>query len=369
MVQPACPYFGNCGGCSAQHIDYKLQLENKAKQLSSSIKFTGIKRFGSKEYGYRNRMDFVFHKNGVGLRRKGSWHNIVDIERCEIANEKLNMLLKEVRDFFSVPDYFDVIKKSGTLRYAVIRTPQQDSSISFMLNSDSSRIKEAVEKIREFSNVTTAGNALVSYCPSNTDISISDDYFVVKGSDMLKESYLGKTFWYSSQGFFQNNSEMAEAMQAYCNGLLKKYETSKADLLDLYGGVGTFGIINSSLFKSITIVESIKQCIDAANKNFQENNITNAKALLLDAKQLRKVPLRKPLFVVTDPPRSGMHPKTIECLKELKPEVIIYVSCNVEQLGKDLPKFREYEIKSAALFDLFPQTVHSEAIVELVRKP
>jgi tRNA/tmRNA/rRNA uracil-C5-methylase (TrmA/RlmC/RlmD family) len=115
------------------------------------------------------------------------------------------------------------------------------------------------------------------------------------------------------------------------------------------------------------IIESIKQCIDAADINIKENNVKNAKTIVLDAKQLKKVELKKPLFVITDPPRSGMHPKTIEQLKNLKPEVIIYISCNIQQLGKDLLKFKDYKIKSAALFDLFPQTPHIEAVVEMVK--
>ena len=67
-----------------------------------------------------------------------------------------------------------------------------------------------------------------------------------------------------------------------------------------------------------------------------------------------KIDLPEKLVVITDPPRSGMHEKTIEQLKRLKPRVIIYVSCNPDQLGKDLPKFKQYTVKSVALFDLFP---------------
>ena len=75
----------------------------------------------------------------------------------------------------------------------------------------------------------------------------------------------------------------------------------------------------------------------------------------------------KPLFVILDPPRSGMHQKTINHLNQLLPEVIIYISCNPQQLGKDIPRFRKYKIKSVALFDFFPQTFHSEVIAELVK--
>jgi tRNA/tmRNA/rRNA uracil-C5-methylase (TrmA/RlmC/RlmD family) len=72
--------------------------------------------------------------------------------------------------------------------------------------------------------------------------------------------------------------------------------------------------------------------------------------------------------VITDPPRSGMHPDTVIDLNKRKPKAIIYISCNIQQLSKDIPKFYDYDLKSAALFDLFPQTPHCEGVVELVRK-
>ena len=76
----------------------------------------------------------------------------------------------------------------------------------------------------------------------------------------------------------------------------------------------------------------------------------------------------KDLYVITDPPRVGMHEETIIQLRKLKPKLIIYISCNVDQLAKDLPKFKDYKIKSAAVFDLFPQTNHMESVIELVLK-
>lgn len=368
MANPLCTYFGECGGCSCQHIDYSVQLENKKKALARAINFDNITVFSGKEYGYRNRMDFVFTKSGIGLRKKDKWHNIIDIEKCAISNEKLNTLLKETRDFFKEPDYFDLKRGTGTFKYAVIRTPREDSSISFVL-SESGKLSEAIEQAKEFAAKTTANNILVTYVPKETDESVSDEFFAVKGNDMLKEKYLGIEFLYSVQGFFQNNQEIAEKMHQYVHELLKSHNTKDAHLLDLYAGVGTFGIINAKLFKNVTIIENSKQCIDAANLNITNNNIQNAKALVLDAKQLKKVQLPQPLFVITDPPRSGMEPKTIQQLNELRPAAIIYISCNIQQLAKDIQKFSNYSVKSAAMFDLFPQTNHIEAVVELARIP
>jgi 23S rRNA (uracil1939-C5)-methyltransferase len=368
MTDQKCPFFNQCGGCSSQHISYEMQVDNKAKQLAS---FIGVQKdtiqvFSDKEFHYRNRMDFIFHPRGLGLRQKGDWKHIVDIDRCIISDERLNVLLKEVREYFKSVDAFDVRRHNGTYRYAVIRTPTNDSSISFVLNDDSTRLGDAVGKIKEFAKHTTANNIAITYVPAQTDMSISSEFYMVKGIDMLNEDYLTKKFKYSVQGFFQNNTLMAEKMQEYVNGVLQKYETPDHTLLDLYCGVGTFGICNSKLFKNVVMVESDQNCIDAAILNIKENDATNCEAILLDATNIKKLEMSEKLFIITDPPRSGMHPKTIEQIKKLKPKVMIYISCNIQQLGKDLEKFKGYNIKSVAMFDLFPQTPHVEAIVELV---
>jgi len=366
MAEPLCIYFGKCGGCLSQNVDYTVQLENKRRTLAKAAKFEGVEIFHGKEYFYRTRVDMVFHEGGLGFRKKGTWHKIVDIEKCVIANEVINRLIGEIRSFFKNVDYFEPKKNRGTFRYAVIRAPQEDSSVSFVLNADSTHLLAAREQISSFAAETSAANVIVTYVPGNTDISVSNDYFVLKGRDLLRETYLGRTFSYNVQGFFQNNYEMSLRLHQYVRDILARYETGGSHLVDLYGGVGTFGIINSGLFREVTIVESFPQSIESARANIAANMVENVKAVELDAKRLKNLNLRQPLAVITDPPRSGMHPQTIHELKSLKPELIIYVSCNIRQLGVDLEKFADYRVKSAALFDFFPHTPHCEAVVEMV---
>ncbi|MCK5344899.1 MAG: class I SAM-dependent RNA methyltransferase, partial [Candidatus Heimdallarchaeota archaeon] len=225
--------------------------------------------------------------------------------------------------------------------------------------------------IKAFSLKTSANNILITYMPAKTDMSYGEEFIAIKGSDMLEETLMGKTFHYSAQGFFQNNHAMAEKMHEYVNDKLRSHTSDlefKPHFLDLYGGVGTFGIINADLFKTVKTVESFEGCTVAAKANIELNKTDNVEAINMDATQLRKLTLTSPLYVVTDPPRSGMHPKTIEELIRIQPEAIIYISCNIKQLEKDLPKFKKhYHLKSVAVFDLFPQTNHMETVVELIK--
>lgn len=380
MVEPNCMYFNECGGCSAQHIEYKTQLENKQKFIKDILKLDDagkVKVFFGQEYNYRNKMEFYFHPGGIGLRRKDKYSEIVDIHRCEIAEDRVNTLLREVRSFFKKVDSYHVGKKTGTFMQAVIRSSTKNTSISFILYEESQRLTPAVELIRRFAETTTADNIVIAYSSDDERNFSEEDYFVVKGTEFLQEGFMGLEFIYPTEGFFQNNTKVAAMMQEYVNSLLKAHEDEtrkNAMLLDLYGGVGTFGLVNASLFNKALIAEFSESAIDAAKKNIANNNVSNAEAIVLDAKQLSNLGLdggiKSDLFVILDPPRSGMNPKTIDELKRLKPEAIIYISCNPSQMGKDVLKFTSsnYELKSTAMFDMFPQTNHAEAIVELVKK-
>jgi 23S rRNA (uracil-5-)-methyltransferase RumA len=376
----SCPFFGQCGGCSYLDIDYKAQLEKKRKEFENILGISPVIAFFGYEYHYRNRMDFIFHHNnslnnngftGLGLRKKEEWKVIVDVGHCLIAEEKINKILFEIRDFFTDAESFDIKSFTGTFRYAVIRCATSGTSVSFVLNLDSDKIKEAIKNISDFTLKSDVNNILVTYVPGNIESSISKEYDVLKGNEMLWQEYLGKRFFYHAQGFFQNNHEMAEIMQRHVSKLLEKYDTKDAHLLDLFGGVGTFGIINADKFKDVLIVENCEESIDAANMNISINKQHNVKAIVYDAmklSELEELNAMQPLYVITDPPRAGMNKKTIICLNRLKPKVIVYVSCNVETLAKDLQRFEGYEVKSASMFDLFPHTPHAEAVVELVRK-
>jgi len=383
---PKCPYFAdptvkeenvelapgqgrNCGGCATQHLTYSTQLKNKKDRLIQELDgYSDIQVYSDDEWFYRNRMDMVFTSGGLGFKEKGKWWRTLPVKQCVISSNKLNELITEINEFFGPDfDYFNVKTHEGTYKYATIRTPQSDSSVSIVLNRQSERYDEAAGKVKEYAKVSTANNVLITNMKAKSSQSFGTEFEVVKGSDMLEETLMGKTFHYSSQGFFQNNSVMAEKMHEYVHDLLKGYEKGEyAELLDLYGGVGTFGIVNADLFHKVTSIEDFEACIVAAKANIERNKLSNVEAICMDAKRLKQVKLpSSELYVVTDPPRSGMHEETIIQLKKLKPEKIIYISCNVEQLGKDIPKFKDYQIRSAALFDLFPQTNHMESVIEL----
>ncbi|RLE41485.1 23S rRNA (uracil(1939)-C(5))-methyltransferase RlmD [Candidatus Woesearchaeota archaeon] len=375
---PECEYFGRCGGCSTQHLPYKAQLENKKRFVLHLLqrvldKVAEPKIYSGPEYHYRNRMDFVFCNKGLGLRKRRKFDKIIPIKHCKISSERINELLKEVWDWYeankSTIEPFQHRKALGTLKYAVIRaTLSGDSSISFIMNEASSHLREHVELVKEFASKTTANNVIVGYVPRRSDLSIAKECFPVKGRLELEECLQGKRFLFHSQAFFQTNSHMASELVGYCYQVMNGYPTTQATLVDLFGGVGSFGICLGELFKEVLIIDNASESIECAAKNLSTNNI-KGNAIAADASVLGKLNLSPPLYMIVDPPRSGMHRKVIARVIETKPDVLLYVSCNPKQLAKELPSFSKYyTIKSLAIFDMFPHTPHVEVVVELLRK-
>ncbi|MEK6942980.1 MAG: hypothetical protein AABX00_02880 [Nanoarchaeota archaeon] len=357
MRDPICQYFGTCAGCDTQHIEYSVQLQNKVKNIAAMLKISpeSVKVFQDKEFEYRNRMDFLFSQYCIGLRSKTN--KVIGIEMCPISSSTVNKLLDEIRIFF-----LD-INISRAIKYAVVRA-SKTSSIGFIINEDSKQRDEAFELITQFCLRTSADNVVVGYVPHLSEDSTSLKFKIVKGKEILEEEFLGKKFFYHSQAFFQNNSKMAEKMIGYVKEIL---HGKKGHLVDLYGGVGNFGLCMD--FEKITIIESHPLSVECAKKNILVNNIKNAEAIALDAKKIDRIKISRPLHVINDPPRTGMDLLAIKKLTNLKPDTIIYVSCNPLKFKKEFPKFAKegYSIKSVAMFDLFPQTNHIEMVVEMER--
>jgi 23S rRNA (uracil-5-)-methyltransferase RumA len=366
MAEPLCPYFRRCGGCLYQHIDYPEQLRKKAAAVEQATGLSSIEVFSDEPYFYRHRMDFIFHPGGLGLRERRRWWRVVDIERCVIAAEPLNGLIQEIRHFFHPVEAFDLRSKRGTFRFAVIRTTSLESSISIVLNEEAKNLTSALDQVRQWAESTSAQNIIATFVPPNRDVSVSENYQVIKGRPFLETELLGQKFQFPVQGFFQNNPKMTERLHRFCRSILENHSGGRASLLDLYAGVGPFGLLNADLFDHVYLVENYGPAVQAAKQNALRQGKKNVIPILAEAKEIQRLPLPSPSVVVADPPRSGLHPKVLKYLNHIKPKVILYISCNIRQLRHDLAALSgAYQAQRIALFDFFPQTPHLEVAVEL----
>ncbi len=333
-----------------------------------------IRVFVGEQFHYRNRMDFTFHPTGLGLRKPGKWDHVLDISSSELANSNVNRLLSEVRAFVTdtLPfDTFDLRNKTGTFRYATIRAPSLSSSITFILSSESGDLAAAKERALQFSKISSADSVLVGFVSKLDDRSLSDQFEVIKGSVYLSEKINNHVFMFHSQAFFQNNSLMAEQMVSYVCSLFS--QSSSRTLLDLYGGVGLFGISCAPLFDRVVVVESHPLSLDCAKMNAKQSAFSSVETYACEIESLRAASfyssvVSQDLAMIVDPPRSGISRKALNNVLSLKPRTLVYISCNPLVFANELSSFsREgYLIKSCALFDMFPKTQHVEMIVELV---
>lgn len=380
VVTARCEYFGTCGGCSTQHVPYEVMLKNKQQLVFNLLKKSRVELATipeiehADEYHYRNRMDFLVTKHGLAQRQKSNPTSYVPITHCPISNASINKLVSEVNEWLSnQPDLeaYDFKTKRGTVKFCLIRAPDfsNQTTLSFVLDSQSQKKQEHIDMITSFATHTSSDNVVIAISIGD-DQSTSTECFAVKGSLYLSENMNDNVFTFHSQGFFQNNSVMAKKMLDSTKQILQKYPTRDAFLGDIYGGVGVFGITNADLFSQVLIIESYCPSIDSAQKNIADNAVLNARALCADASILSKeVPNNKPLFLILDPPRSGMSEKAIKQVMDLEPQAIVYISCNPQALAKEMKRFtKKYTIESIKVFDLFPQTNHIETIVELKKK-
>ncbi|MBS3147972.1 23S rRNA (uracil(1939)-C(5))-methyltransferase RlmD [Candidatus Woesearchaeota archaeon] len=372
MATPKCPYFGTCGGCTLQNLSKEEQAGKKLNAVKLLLESRGINAptsiASANEYEYRNRMDFVFCDEGVGLRERENWNKLVQIKQCAISNTKLNKILTELWTWSlrEKPDAFKLKSKAGTFKYAVIRAPQntQDSCVTIILNKNSSKIEDAKKLIQLFAKTTTAHSINIGYVEDANDVSVSDELESVKGEKTFTEKLLDKTFTYSSQAFAQNNTRMAEEMIKHVQMIVDKDDKPTDLLIDLYGGAGTFGISLAHLFKETIVIDNNEENIKSALHNIKLNKV-KADARFADAKALSEYKERNYTLIV-DPPRAGMHPSVLREIVRQLPKEIVYISCNPLKMAEELAILKnQYLIESVKLFDLFPQTEHVEAIAHL----
>ena len=413
QVEPKCPYFGKCGGCFMQDVDYEHQRIVKQKFLQKLFDEAEIKieaplpEPSPDIFYYRNRMDFPIGENQeIGLKPMGRWMDVLNLEICFLQSESSHEIMDIVRAWikkWKLPGW-NVVRHQGYARYLVIREGKNTNERMVMIvthedeRAGDADLKKAfgalVEKLKPLA--TTIYHAIN---PRITDISIGDELRLLHGEELLKEEVNGLTYFISPFSFFQTNTKAAAKLQEYVvervilsetqrSGVEPKDPERKSDeilrqaqddvansgndvprVLDLYCGSGFFTLPIAQAGIDIVGVELDPSSIKMAEKNADENNITNATFHALDAK-LHTKELQQGQYdtIIVDPPRAGLHPKVIRKLIEIEPREIIYVSCGPARLVHELPQFLEhFDITSIKTFDMFPHTPHVETVITLTR--
>jgi 23S rRNA (uracil1939-C5)-methyltransferase len=228
---------------------------------------------------------------------------------------------------------------------------------------------ELVNALKEnFKNIKTIVKNINT---KNTNVIMGQENEILYGEGFIQDKLGNFTFSISPLSFYQINPIQTEKLY---NFAINKAKLKKKDVvLDLYCGIGTIGIFASTYVKKVYGIEIIEQAIVNAKENAKINNIDNISFYCGDVEKVLEDVLNKenlkPNVVFVDPPRKGLDMHTIQNIVNLKPEKLVYISCNPATLVRDLKELEKiYSVKEIQPLDMFPFTSHVECIVCLELK-
>lgn len=396
-----CKYFGLCGGCKQQDMNYNAQINYKQLQVKETFeRIGGLTEFhlepilpSEKIYYYRNKMEFSFATKrwlsieeissldmiekdfAVGLHIPRLFDKVLDINECFLQSELSTGILNLTREFFKSRNssIYTTKTHSGYLRNLVIKQASftNDVMVNIVTNAEDDELinEYAQELLDKYPQITTIVNNIST---KKALIALGDYEKVIFGSGYIFDKIGNFTFRISANSFFQTNT--TQAVLLYQTAL--EYADLKGDeiVYDLYSGAGTITIFISSKAKNVYGFEVVDSSVSDAlvNKNINEtDNVYFYQADLyksfLPVVTENEIP--KPDVVILDPPRSGMHLNTVNDVINLSPEKIIYVSCNPATQARDVKLFVQagYELVKMKPVDMFPHTFHIENVVKLVK--
>ena len=386
-VEPNCPHFGDCGGCSYQTMSYENQLKLKEDMvkgiLDNAIKgdyqFEGI--LGSPvQWGYRNKMEFSFgdeFKDGplaLGMHKKNSFHDIVTVDNCKIVDRDYNIILRCVLDYCAKKElpFYHKLRHEGYVRHLLVRrtTKTKELLVALVTTSDAEMEKKAdlmslVEEIKALDLSAKLCGVIHIINDGLADVVQSDETRVLYGQEYVYEKLLGLKFKISVFSFFQTNSLGAEVLYSKAREYIG--ETKDKLIFDLYSGTGTIAQILAPVAKKVVGVEIIEEAVEAAKVNASLNNLENCEFIAGDVLKVIDDLQDKPDLIVLDPPRDGINPKALQKIIDFGVDRMVYISCKPTSLARDLEMLQEqgYKVEKACAVDMFPGTVHVETVVLL----
>ncbi len=384
--EPACPHFGECGGCTYQNLPYEEQLRLKEGQIKAMMDeavdgayiWEGVKPSPA-VYGYRNKMEFSFgdeYKDGplaLGMHRRGSFHDIVNVTDCQIVDEDYRRILACTLEYAretKLP-YYHRMRHTGYFRHLLVRKAVKTKEILIDLvttGESAPDLGEWADRLLKLSLEGKVAGILHTRNDSVADMVKDEGTEVLYGQDYFYEELLGLRFKITPFSFFQTNSLGAEVLYE----IVREYigDTKDKVIFDLYSGTGTIAQILAPVAKKVVGVEIVEEAVEAARENARLNGLSNctfwAGDVLKVIDELREVPD----LIVLDPPRDGVNPKALERITNFGVERMVYIACKPSSLTRDLEMLqgRGYRVEKMAGIDLFPGTYHTECVVGMQRK-
>ena len=406
-VQPECPLYARCGGCQIQAMDYRQQLCYKQKKVRGNlIRIGGFapelidsvmeEIVGMEQpYRYRNKAQFPIGADRDGMPVAGFYaartHNIIPVEDCKLGvtqNEQiLGVVLSYMRENGVRP--YDETTGRGLVRHVLIRYgfTSKELMVCLVINRETlPQEKKLVDALCKIEGMTSIS---VNINRKNTNVILGEETRTVWGSDYITDQIhlrdcdhdfaltdTAIAYHISPQSFYQVNPGQTEKL--YSLALSYAGLTGRETVWDLYCGIGTISLFLAQKAGKVYGVEIVPQAIEDAKSNAALNGITNASFFVGKAEEVlpefyekksreTETDMLHPDVIVVDPPRKGCDEKCLETMLRMKPERIVYVSCDPATLARDLKILCEggYELRKVRPVDQFGHTTHVETVVLL----
>ena len=320
---PPCPYFGSCGGCDFQQMNYAAQLAAKVAMVRDCLH-----RIAKTEW--TDQIPIIPSPLELGYRLRAQWH-------VETTSKKIGYYRRDSRDLVDIEK-------------CIVLAPE--------LNGELDALRRELPWETFYSDKLQVDAAL----GSDGRVSIHSGELAEPANEIEIQA-AGESFKLSAKSFFQGNRAMIEKLVETAIG-----DAAGRRSLDLYCGVGLFTLPLARRFEHVIGVEESYDSIEFAKRNATNANIGNAEFRTESVRRFLSNVVESDLdFVLLDPPRAGTEKDTVMNLIRLKPKRVSYVACEPSVLARDLKRFVEngYSIDSIAALDLFPQTHHVETVVHL----
>ena len=398
-VDPVCDYFGACGGCKWQNMNYDRQLFYKNQEVYNNLKRIGkieLPEFepilgSEKQFFYRNKMEFSFsnsrwltekeiqseedysNQNALGFHIPRMWDKILDITKCHLQEDPSNAIRNAIRSFANEHNlpFFNPRHHEGLLRTLMIRTASTGEIMVLVqffeenLEQRELLLNFLAERFPEITSLQYVINSKAN------DTLYDQDIKLYKGRDYILEEMEGLRFSINAKSFYQTNSDQAYELYKITRDFAGL--TGNELVYDLYTGTGTIAQFVSKKARKVIGVEAVPEAIADAKENAKRNNISNCDFFVGDMKVVFNEAFiathGKPDVIITDPPRDGMHKDVVEQILKIAPERVVYVSCNSATQARDLALMDEmYKVTRVRPVDMFPQTHHVENVVLLEKR-
>ncbi|MCR5421168.1 MAG: 23S rRNA (uracil(1939)-C(5))-methyltransferase RlmD [Lachnospiraceae bacterium] len=398
-VKERCTIARQCGGCQIQALSYDEQLRFKRNKVRSDLIRLGgfdeeyIDRIMEPIIGmdapwrYRNKAQFPIgtdkEGNPVAGFYAGRTHNIICNTECYLGTEEnksiLDIILLHMKKY-NISAYDENTGK-GLIRHVLIRKGFNTGEIMVCIvingrDNESEYIRGQKELLNEISRVPGVKSISVNINTEKTNVILKDEVINLYGSTVIHEVIGGIDFAISVLSFFQVNPVQMEKL--YDTAIEYAGLTGKETVWDLYCGIGSISLFMARNAKAVYGVEVIPQAIRDAYDNAKRNHFENVKFFVGKAEEILPEfynsraddEMKTPDVMVVDPPRKGCDQNCLDIILKMRPNRIVYVSCDPATLARDLKILISggYELKRVRPCDMFPHTVHVETVVLLSRE-